>query len=337
MKKVILGLMVFSFCLICLISFTGFSAQAAPITLKVSSWVPPMHVFHRDIMVPWGKKIEKLTNGKVVFKQFPGGALGKHQDQFGITTRGITDIALIMQSITPNRFPMTSVMRLPFLTVNSERASTSMWKLYEKYMKDEYKDIKVLALVTAPGGQFHTAKKWVKTLDDLKGMKIRAHGLIVSQDLKALGATPLTMPLPDIYTSVERGTIDGMAVPWEIMRPMKFYEVTPYHTELSLYSPTFVIGMNKKKFDSLPPDVQKVINENSGAKFSTEAGKLWDKDDAAGRAVCVKNGAKIHVLEGQELEKWKKTVQPVVDQWIKDKTAMGFPAKQILDDAIKWR
>jgi len=337
MKKAIFGMTVIILGLVWLAPFTGGNANADPITLKVSSWVPPMHVFHRDIMVPWGKNIEKLTGGKVTFKQYPGGALGKHQDQFGITTRGITDIALIMQSITPNRFPMTSVMRLPFLTVNSERASTSMWKLYEKYMKNEYKDIKVLALVTAPGGQFHTAKKWVKTIEDVKGMKIRAHGLIVSQDLKALGATPLTMPLPDIYTSVERGTIDGMALPWEIMRPMKFYEVTKYHTELSLYSPTFVIGMNKKKFASLPSDVQKVINDNSGQKFSTECGRLWDKDDAAGRAVCVKNGAKIHKLEGQELEKWKKVVQPVMDQWVKDKGSKGLPAKQILSDAMKWR
>ena len=145
------------------------------------------------------------------------------------------------------------------------------------------------------------------------------------------------MPLPDIYTSVERGTIDGMALPWEIMRPMKFYEVTPYHTELSLYSPTFVIGMNKKKFASLPPDVQKVIDENIGAEFSKECGMKWDKDDAAGRAVCVKNGSKIFTLEGQELERWKKAVQPVVDQWVKDKTKMGFPAKEILADAMKWR
>ena len=337
MKKVIFVLMVFSFCLICFAPFIGTGVSAGPITLKVSSWNPPMHVFHKDIMVPWGKKIEKLTNGKVIFKQFPGGALGKHTDQFAITKSGITDIAMIMQSITPNRFPLTSVMRLPFLTVNSERASTSMWKLYEKYMQDEYKDIKVLALVTATGGQFHMAKKWVKTVDDLKGMKIRAHGIIVAQDLKALGATPLTMPLPDIYTSVERGTIDGMCLPWEIMRPMKYYEITPYHTELSLYSPTFAIGMNKKKFASLPPDVQKVINDNIGLEFSKEAGRQWDMADAAGRAICVEKGSKIYTLEGKELDKWKKVVQPVFDQWIKDKTAMGLPAKEVLSDAMKWR
>jgi TRAP-type C4-dicarboxylate transport system substrate-binding protein len=337
MKKVICALTVFTLSIICFTLLTGFNAYAKPITLKVSSWLPTTHVFHRDIMVPWCEKIEKLTNGKVEFRQYPGGALGKQQDQFAITTSGITDIALIMQSITPNRFPMTSVMRLPFLTVNSERASSSMWRLYEKYMQEEYKDIKVLALITAPGGHFHTAKKMVKTLEDLKGMKIRAHGVIVSQDLEALGATPLTMPLPDIYTSVERGTIDGMALPWEVMRPMKFFEVTKYHTELSLYSPTFVIGMNKKKFSRLPPDVQKVIDGNSGLKFSAECGRLWDKDDGVSRAVCVENGAKIYTLEGQELERWKQALQPVFDKWIEEKEAKGLPAKEILSDAIKWR
>ena len=337
MKKSILGMMVLILGLIWSVPFMGGNANAEPITLKVSSWVPPMHVFHRAIMVPWGKKIEKLTNGQVVFKQYPSQALGKHNDQYAITTRGITDIAFIMQAGTPGRFPGTSVMRLPFLTVNSERASTSLWKIYEKYLKDEYTDLKVLALITATGGQFHTAKKWIRTLEDVKGMKIRAHGLIVSQDLKALGATPLTMPLPDIYTAVERGTIDGMALPWEIMRPMKFFEVTKYHTELSLYSPTFAIGMNKKKFASLPPDVQKVINDNSGLNFSIASGKAWDKEDAASKAVCVKKGAQVFKLEGRELERWKKTVQPVVDNWVKEKTAKGLPAKQILSDAMAWR
>jgi TRAP-type C4-dicarboxylate transport system substrate-binding protein len=118
---------------------------------------------------------------------------------------------------------------------------------------------------------------------------------------------------------------------------MKFWEVTKYHTELSLYSPTFAIGMNKKKFASLPPDVQKVINDNSGLNFSIASGRAWDKEDAASKAVCVKNGAQIYKLEGRELERWKKTVQPVVDNWVKEKTAKGLPAKQILSDAMAWR
>ena len=157
MKK--FGLVLFCSCSLMLGLFSADSAFADTIEVKMSHFMPTKHVQHAKVMAPWAEKIEKLTDGRVKVTIFPGGALGKPPHQYDNAVKGITDIAFGLQSYTPGRFPLTSSLRLPFMVKSGEQGANVLWRMYEKYLQDEYKDVKVLWLFMHGPGQLHTTKK----------------------------------------------------------------------------------------------------------------------------------------------------------------------------------
>ncbi len=119
-------------------------------------------------------------------------------------------------------------------------------------------------------GYVHTRDKPIKTMADFKGLKMRAPTRQTNKLLASLGATPVGMPMPAIADAVSKGTIDGFLLPWEIIPAVKLHEMVKYHSETdpsrpALYSAVFIFGMNQAKYDSLPADLKKVIDNNSGA------------------------------------------------------------------------
>jgi len=156
-------------CVLSLSLIVGGAASAETIELKMSHFMPTKHVQHTKVMEPWAKKIGALTDGRVKVTIFPGGALGKPPHQYDNAVKGITDITFGLQSYTPGRFPLTSSLRLPFMVKSGEQGARILWSMYEKYLQQEYKDVKVLWLFMHGPGQMCTTKKQVKTIDDLKG------------------------------------------------------------------------------------------------------------------------------------------------------------------------
>lgn len=331
MKKIVLALFCSCFLILGLIAVD--SAFAETIELKMSHFMPTKHVQHARVMAPWAEKIEKLTDGRLKVTIFPGGALGKPPHQYDNAVKGITDIAFGLQSYTPGRFPLTSSLRLPFMVTSGEQGANVLWRMYEKYLQDEYKDVKVLWLFMHGPGQLHTTKKQVKTLDDFKGLKIRSPGPIMSKVFKQFGAVPVHMPITQVYTALERKTVDGVAVPWETMIPFRFYEQCKFSTVADIYSMTFFVVMNKKKYESLPADLKKIIDENSGLEMSIAAGKAYDMGDIPGRKLFETKGGTVYQLPAAEREKWIKAAMPVKEAWIKDMQSKGLPGQEVLDYA----
>lgn len=329
MKKVMfLGTVMAFAVVICITGDVGI-IRAQTIELKMSHFMPTKHTQHK-VMAEWAETIGKLTNGRIKVTIYPGGALGKPPQQYDSAVKGITDIAFGLHAYTAGRFPLTSVMRLPFMVKSGEQGAIVLWSLYEKYVKDEYKDSHILWMLCHGPGQIHTTRKPVKTLEDLRGLKLRTPGAVMSRVLKQLGAVPVSMPVTQVYTALDRKTVDGVCGPWEIMRPFRFYELTKYSTVVDIYTQTFFVVMNKKKYESLPPDLKKVIDENSGKKMSIVAGRAYDKKDRPSYELCLKKGIKVYELPPQEREKWRKASMPVENGWIKDMEAKGLPAKEVL-------
>lgn len=256
MKFKILAFFVAATVLLGMAPFVERSA-AETINLKVSSPWPPKHPQHTMVIEPWGKKIGELTGGRVKITLFPGQALGKAKDQYEMAAKGICDIALTIPAYTPGRFQLTSVFWLPFMVTSAEETSVALWKIYEKYLQDEYKDVKVMWQYVHAPGQIFTRKKPVTTLGDLKGMKIRATNPYVQKSLKVLGASPVSIPVPEVYNSLDRGVVDGTAMPFEGLWVFKQYEVVDYGTLCNLYTMSFAIVINKRKWESLPADIKK--------------------------------------------------------------------------------
>ena len=327
MKKLFLKVSIIIYGIIFL---AAVNATAKTVELKISHFMPTKHVQHK-VLADWAKEVEAATNGQLKFRIFPGGQLGKPPHQYDSAVKGLTDIAFGLHSYTTGRFPLTAVMEMPFLVHNAEAGSKVLWKVYEKYLMDEHKDTKVLWLFCHGAGQVFTTKKQVKTLEDIKGMKIRSPGKIMSEVLQKFGASPVGMPITQVYTGLERGLLDGVIAPWETMRPFRFYEKTKYATTADLYSMTFFVTMNKKKYNSLPSDLKKAIDDHTGEKMAIKAGKAYDDSDAPGKALAISKGMTEYALPPAEIERWKKAALVVVDEWVADMKANGLPGKEILN------
>jgi TRAP-type C4-dicarboxylate transport system substrate-binding protein len=310
------------------------SAMAETINLKMSHFMPTKHTQHK-VMEKWAETVEEESGGRLKVTIYPGGALGKPPDQYDSAVKGITDIAFGLQSYTAGRFPLTSVLRLPFMVSSGEQGSAVLWDLYQKYLKDEYQDAKVLWMFCHGPGQIMTTRKEVKTLQDMKGLKLRTPGAVMSRVLRAFGAIPVTTPITQVYTGLERRTLDGLSGPWEIMLPFKLYEKVQYVTEANIYTQTFFMAMNKEKYESLPEDLRKIIDANSGKEMSIRAGKAYDAADEPSREVSIENGVSVYTLPEAERARWKEAAMPIRENWVTEMEAKGLPGREVLDYTLK--
>ena len=181
------------------------------------------------------------------------------------------------------------------------------------------------------------ANKPVRTLDDMKGLKLRAPTRLAGEALRALGASPVGMPIPQVPESLAQRVIDGTVVPWEVVPSIKVQELVKNHTEIpgspTLYTATFVLAMNKAKYEGLPDDLKKIIDANSGQAAATAAGKVWDEQADVVSAMVKARGNTIMVLAEDEKERWRKATDPVIESWLKTVKDRGLDGQKLLDAA----
>lgn len=307
-------------------------AQAKPIELKVSHWVPVGHVFHQHVLLPWAEMVEKKSGGRLKITIFPGSVLGKPADHWDMVQNGIVDIAWGAQSYTTGRFPLTSAINLPFLTKTGKGGSRAVWEFYLKHLQKEYARVKVLWLYCIPPFQLHLTKKAALTPDQFAGMRIRAGGGAISDIVKALGGVPVAMVLPEAYNALERGIIDGTALPYEALFSFKLAEVTKHHVETSMYTDPHFFAMNLAKYNSLPADLKKVLDELSGAWGAEFSGEAWDKGELPGIEAGRKAGNQFYKLTPEQRNLWIEKAKGVEIDWLRAMEAKGLPGKQALAD-----
>jgi len=338
MKKSIL-ISFISFVTLCFVAFLGAPTTfAKTYELKLASPFPPMQVITRTIIKPWAEEIEKVSKGKIKVKLFLGGALGKAPAHYDLAQKGIVDIAYHLHDYTPGRFPMTSVFSLPFMVPTAKITSEAMWKTFQKEpdFQKEYRDVKVLALFCHPGGDFHMVTKPIRTVADFDGLKIRSANKSVNKVLQLWGAIPVSMPITETYQAMERGVVDGTVLPWEGLAAFKLDEVTKYSTIADFYTMTMILVMNKRKWDSLPRDVKQMIDDTTGLKMSSEAGAEFDATDVPFRKRALDRGIQEIILPEAELTKLQDLTMPMRRDWVKEMTAKGYHAQQVLDTALHY-
>lgn len=314
------------------ITFLVETSVAETINLKFSSPWPPRHPQHTMLIEPWGKRISELTGGRVKVTLFPGQALGKAADHYDMAVKGICDIALTNPMYTPARFQLTSVFWLPFMVTSAEDTSVALWKTYDKYFREEYNEVKVLWLYVHAPGQIFTRKKAINTLEDLKGMKIRATNPHIQETLKMLGASPVFIPVPEVYNALERGVVDGTAMPFEGLWVFKQHEVVDYAVVCNLYTMTFPIVMNKAKWESLPADVQKIMEDNIGLETSRQAGIVYDRTEESMKKKVLEHGVKVNELPAEDQAKMQLAGREIREAWAKQAESKGLPGNAVLKD-----
>jgi TRAP-type C4-dicarboxylate transport system substrate-binding protein len=313
--------------------------QAQEITLKVHHFLSTVSPAHAKFITPWCDKITKESAGRLKCQIYPSLQLGGTPPQlYDQAKDGVADIVWTLPGYNAGRFPSLEVFELPFMMTHAEGASRALWHYAEQHAKAEFKDVHPLAFHVHGPGYIHMREKQIRTLADMKGMKVRAPTRLTNKLIAAMGATPVGMPVPQVPEALSRGVIDGAVIPWEVVPAVRVHELTKYHTETdprlpALYTSTFIFAMNPARYQSLPTDLKRVIDANSGAELSALAGKIFLEADAPGRKLAEARGNQFYTVPAAELENWRKLSQSVRDEWVKEMSSKGLDGKALLESA----
>jgi len=317
------------------LGLASFGALAQEVNLRVHHFLSDKHNTHAKVLAPWAEKIEKESGGRIKMTIFPRMQLGGKPPQLMDQVRdGVADVVWTLPGYTAGRYPRIAAFELPFMVSSAEATSQALQEYYEKHAQEEFADVKPLWFHTHARGVIHTREKQIKTAADFDGMKLRAPNRGIGTAMEAMGAASVFMPVPALPEALSKGVVDGAVIPWEIVPPLKVQDLAPNHTETpgarGLYTAVFVIAMNKAKYDALPDDLKKIIDDNSGISMAKSTGKIWDDAEATGLKVVNDKGNPVHQMSASEVAVMKEKTRPVVDKWIAD---LGGDGQALYDDA----
>ncbi len=307
------------------------AAAQATITLTYANF-PPATTFPCVQMERWSKEVEKRTNGKVKVQTFPGGTLLPAKNIFDGVITGTADIGNFAMSYQPGRFPVSEAVDLPVGFTSAKAASLALFDLVEKYPK-EFEKVKLLTLFTCPPADFMTTKP-VRSLKDLKGMELRVSGT-GADAVKRLGGIPIAMPQSETPEALQKGVVKGVVSSMEILKDFNFAAYCPYATDTNLFVVTFAVVMNQAKWNSLPADVKKVLDDLRREQAEWTGKYVDDHVKEALTWSKEKYNHQVIQLPAADKAEIPKLVKPMTDEYVKRVTAQGVPGQQVINDLMK--
>jgi TRAP-type C4-dicarboxylate transport system substrate-binding protein len=331
MRKKTTAVLSLTFLLTAAITLGSWTAAGAATNLTYSIFFPPTHA-QTKAAESWAKEIEKRSAGKVKISIFPGGTLTPADQCYDGVVKGISDIGMSAFAYTRGRFPAMEALDLPLGYPNGRVATRVANEFFLSMKPKALENVKVLYLHAHGPGLLHT-KTPVKKLEDLKGMKIRSTGFS-AKVVEALGAIPVAMPQGETYEALSKGIVDGTIGPIEVLKGWKQAEVIKSTTDCSDvgYTTVFFVVMNLKKWNALPPDTRKVLDDVSREWINVH-GNAWDEADKEGRAFTLSLGNQIIPLSAQESARWKKAVRPTIEEYVKNAEQKGVPGRKSVKEA----
>ncbi len=304
----------------------GPSAQAADLRLRFSTWHPPLSRETRTVWVPMLAALKHRSNGRIDSTLFAGAALGKAPEHFDIVAKGLSDLGYFTATFTPGRFPLTDVLSLAVWVDGKDVAADIGNAVYQRVLRDEFKDVKVLEL-NGCIQSFIWTKQPVSRMEDLKGMKLRTPGGHQSHYVKALGAEPLFMPPGDVYLAIETGTIDGIVTCPPILLAYRLHEVARYGVVTTLGCVSEGTVMNLAVWNRLPEEQKQLIEAVCANPFRTSGG-LTRAEYPRLLEEVQKGGVRLVELPRAEAERWYGRFQEVTRRWVAELEAKGVPARR---------
>lgn len=311
------------------------SFAAAAEELRLSTFVPPVHVIYREILTPWAQDVAKATNGEVKVTLYPSMQLGgKPPELYRQAVDGVADLVFTLPGYTSPAFPRTQMIELPGLKPDGVAATNMMWDLLDPYLAPEYQGTKVIALWGAEDAGLISRTKPIRSLDDLKGMRMRAPSAAQAKQLEVMGAVPVAMPITEVYPGLERGVIDGAMVPFSTIVDFRLGEVAK---AITVSGPifgrsSFLVAMNQKKYDSLSASSRMALDRLSGRGLSLKATEVYLARSAQG-VDSVRGKGEIIQLSAAEQQRIGTLLRPIIAEWIKESEAKGIPARDMLKKA----
>jgi len=297
-------------------------ADTPPITLKLHHSFSAVSGVHDKFLLPWARKIETESGGRMHVDIFPsmqlGGAPAALFDQ---ARDGSADIVWAAPTLTPGRFAKIETFELPFLP--SRRALVSSKALTDfaaANLQDEFRDFYTICFSCSDSAVIHATRP-VRTTEDMKDFKLHVQTRLAAEAMRALGAHPFMMPSAQLPVAITEHVVDGCLDPWHLVPPLRLNDLLRSHTEFSDYSPSarsYVLAMNKASYDRLPRELKSVIDSNSGQVAAAMAGAMWDQQAGAVANMVVERGDLIVTLLPEAVARWRKATEPVIDAWRKE-------------------
>lgn len=303
------------------------SGEASKEKIKLTyAFFAPANTFPAIQMNKWKEELEKRTNGKVEVQLFPGGSLLNANNMYEGVGNKVADIGLSSTTYEPGRFPLLDISDMPSGYPNAKVACQVVNDLVKSYPPDALKDYKIItAFATEPA--YIQSKTRISNLDELKGKQLRIAGSL-TPIMKSLGAAPVGMSQADVPEALQTGIIVGSVSSREVLKDLKLAETEKFVTDYPLALNTFIAVMNKEKWNSLPPDVQKVIDELNG-EMAVYTGDYLDNHVREALEWSQKEqGLNVITLTPEEKKKWDGIIQPLQDQAVKTASDKGLPAAE---------
>ncbi len=310
------------------------SASAAEVTLKFANWLPGGHHWTTTAR-SFADSIEKASGGsiQILIDKAP---LAKPPGQYDLAKNGVRDLVMGVSAYTAGRHQLYRMAEVPFATPNAATGSPGLHNWYTKhgFDKKEFTGTKLISAFVHGPGLLHS-KKEIKTLEDIKGVKIRVGGGGVLM-AKRLGAVPVAMSATKAYESLQRGTTDAAFFPYESVHGFKLAELVKFHLEVpgGLYTTSFYVAMGEKKWDSLPASARKALNKAGGATGSKLIGQGWDAADAVGKKAGIAAGNKVQQISASELARWGKAIAVIKQDWINKANKKGLDGKALMEELL---
>lgn len=309
-------------------------AQEQVIRLKYSDIFAPAHK-NGILAQQWCKEIEKRTNGKVKITHFPGGTLTPQPQTYDSVVKGIADIGHTLAAYSAGRFPLIEVLGQPIGFTSGYQATKCANAFYEKFKPKEFDDTKVMYISAHGPGMFQTVKP-VSSIDDVKNKRIKTNTENTPIS-KAMGAAPVTLPITETYDACQKGLLDGLLLPIEPLKGWKFADVikTLLPCQAMSYTAPIPVFMNKDKWNSLPKDIQKTIEEIN-QEWIEKTAKQWNELDKEAKDLAIQKGIKIIKATPEQEAQVAEKMKPVKAEWVKATSAKGLPAQEALEFCIDY-
>lgn len=312
------------------------AAADEPITLRIHHFLGAKAPIHNAFLLPWTERIEQQSNGRLAFKIYPSMALGgRPTDLYQQVQEGRVDIAWTVAGYTPERFPRVEVFELPFVHTNDIIATNvAIADIFDDHLAADLTDVHTLMVHVHAGQMFQMAGQPIRSLDDVAGKRIRAPTRIGLWMLEAWGAEPMGVPLPAVPLALQKDVIDGMMLPFEVIRPFKLQtltsSITHGHDDTRFGTAVFLLVMNKQVYESLPADLKTVLDRNSGRNLAEPAGRIWRDAEGPGLEATLEKGNEIVTLPPSEMARFERSSTQITDRWLAEVASRGIDGEALL-------
>jgi TRAP-type C4-dicarboxylate transport system substrate-binding protein len=307
------------------------ASLAQEVTLRLHQFLPAQANVPKYVLDPWADKVEKDSGGRIKIERYPAMQLGgKPPELYRQTQQGITDATFTLPGYTSGEFPMMALTELPGTADSAADGTRKIWKLFDQYLARDFKDTKVLMLWNSDSASLMSRSKPIRTLEDLKGMRIRTPSAAQSAQLEALGATPVDMPANQIYNNLDRGVIDATMIPMSAALDFKLIEVVKYFTvDAPLGRSPFLVAMQRKRYEALAPDLRKIIDDTTGLDMSLGGARSYDKKNKVALDEA-KKSREVLPLAAAESQRWNGIFRELVKKQAAEIDKLGLPGSNLV-------